>query len=129
MSGALVEEVVRELGGRSVLGAVVRSQAGLASVVRNRLPLRALEGLARAGLRDRGVLWKVKVLCWAGRSVRRFFKNSALKALEGPTGASPKAGTARISEGRTLLESAGQPVRVLGQAGPASAPYGDRRTE
>lgn len=55
MSGTIVEEVARKLGGRAVLGAVVRSQADLASAVRNRLPLSALTGLARAGLSDREI--------------------------------------------------------------------------
>lgn len=47
MSVAIVEEVVRKLGGQSVLGQVVRSQADLALAVRNRLPLSASGGLAR----------------------------------------------------------------------------------
>ena len=47
---AIIEEVVRKLGGRSVLGQNVRSQADLALVVRQRLPLLALKGLAQAGL-------------------------------------------------------------------------------
>jgi putative toxin-antitoxin system antitoxin component (TIGR02293 family) len=46
----IVEEVVRKLGGRSVLGTEVRSEAELAMAVRNRLPLSALKGLERAGL-------------------------------------------------------------------------------
>lgn len=52
MSISIVEEVARKLGGRSVLGAEVRSQADLARAVRNRLPLSALKGLERAGLSD-----------------------------------------------------------------------------
>jgi putative toxin-antitoxin system antitoxin component (TIGR02293 family) len=44
-----VEEVARKLGGRSVLGVTIRTQAELASAVRNRLPLSALNGLALAG--------------------------------------------------------------------------------
>lgn len=55
MSGAIVEEVARKLGGRSVLGADVRSQADLAMAVRNRLPLSTLKGLGRAGLSDREI--------------------------------------------------------------------------
>jgi putative toxin-antitoxin system antitoxin component (TIGR02293 family) len=52
---ALIEEVARKLGGRSVLGANVRSQADLALAVRNRLPLSALAGLAEAGLSEREI--------------------------------------------------------------------------
>jgi putative toxin-antitoxin system antitoxin component (TIGR02293 family) len=55
MSIAVVEEVARKLGGRLVLGTEVRSQADLATVVRNRLPLSALQGLARAGLTDQEI--------------------------------------------------------------------------
>ena len=47
---AVAEEVARKLGGESVLGRNVRSQADLALAVRQRLPLMALEGLAQAGL-------------------------------------------------------------------------------
>ena len=50
MSIAIVEEVARKLGGLPVLGTEVRSQAELATVVRNRLPLGTLNGLAQAGL-------------------------------------------------------------------------------
>jgi putative toxin-antitoxin system antitoxin component (TIGR02293 family) len=50
MSLPLAEEVARKLGGPTVLGTEVRSQADLALVVRNRLPLGALEGLSNAGL-------------------------------------------------------------------------------
>lgn len=52
---ALVEEVARKLGGRSVLGRHVRSQADLALAVRRRLPLGALKGLARAGLSEQEI--------------------------------------------------------------------------
>lgn len=55
MSTAIVEEIVRKLGGQTVLGAVVRSQADLARVVRNRLPLSVLKGLTRAGLSEQEV--------------------------------------------------------------------------
>jgi putative toxin-antitoxin system antitoxin component (TIGR02293 family) len=55
MSISIVEEVARKLGGHSVLGAVVRSQADLALAVRNRLPLSALQGLAEAGLTEREI--------------------------------------------------------------------------
>jgi putative toxin-antitoxin system antitoxin component (TIGR02293 family) len=51
----VVEEVARKLGGLSVLGSVVRSQADLALAVRNRLPLAALKGLAQAGLTDQEI--------------------------------------------------------------------------
>src|SRR5258708_31062872 len=51
----IVKEVARKLGGKPVLGSVVRSQADLALVVRNRLPLAALKGLARAGLSEQEI--------------------------------------------------------------------------
>lgn len=46
---SLVDEVARKLGGKAVLGRSIRSQADLALAVQARLPLVALEGLARAG--------------------------------------------------------------------------------
>ncbi len=49
---AVVEEVARKLGGLSVLGRLVRSQAELALLVRERLPLSTLKGLAEAGLSE-----------------------------------------------------------------------------
>ncbi|MDE2376876.1 antitoxin Xre-like helix-turn-helix domain-containing protein [Bradyrhizobium sp.] len=52
---SVVEIVAEKLGGRSVLGGVVRSQADLALAVRRRLPLTALQGLARAGLSDQEI--------------------------------------------------------------------------
>jgi putative toxin-antitoxin system antitoxin component (TIGR02293 family) len=52
---AVLEEVVRKLGGPSVLGQQVRSQADLASAVRKRLPLSALKGLASAGLSEQEI--------------------------------------------------------------------------
>ena len=55
MTIALVEEVVRKLGGQAVLGVVVRSQADLARAVRNRLPLSALKGLAQSGLTEQEI--------------------------------------------------------------------------
>lgn len=55
MSIAIVEEVVRKLGGSSVLGATVRSQADLARAVRNRLPLTALRALAHAGMSEQEI--------------------------------------------------------------------------
>lgn len=55
MSIAIVEEVARKLGGQSVLGSVVRSQAELALAVRNRLPLSALRGLSQAGMSEQEI--------------------------------------------------------------------------
>jgi putative toxin-antitoxin system antitoxin component (TIGR02293 family) len=55
MSTIIVEEVARKLGGQSVLGVAVRSQADLALAVRNRLPLAALGGLTRAGLSEQEI--------------------------------------------------------------------------
>jgi putative toxin-antitoxin system antitoxin component (TIGR02293 family) len=55
MSTAIVEEVARKLGGQTVLGAIVRSQADLALAVRNRLPLATLRGLTLAGLSDQEI--------------------------------------------------------------------------
>lgn len=55
MSTAIVEEVARKLGGQSVLGAVVQSQADLALAVRNRLPLAALRGLSQAGMSEQEI--------------------------------------------------------------------------
>jgi len=52
---AMVEEVARKLGGCSVLGRNVRSQADLALAVRRRLPLVALKGLAQAGLTEQEI--------------------------------------------------------------------------
>jgi putative toxin-antitoxin system antitoxin component (TIGR02293 family) len=55
MSLPLAEEVARKLGGQTVLGAEVRSQADLALAVRNRLPLGALKGLSEAGLSEQEI--------------------------------------------------------------------------
>jgi putative toxin-antitoxin system antitoxin component (TIGR02293 family) len=55
MSLPLAEEVARKLGGRTVLGTEVRSQADLARAVRNRLPLGALKGLSEAGLSEQEI--------------------------------------------------------------------------
>src|ERR1700689_3539142 len=52
---AMIEEVARKLGGQTVLGVLVLSQADLALAVRNRLPLAALKGLARAGLSEQEI--------------------------------------------------------------------------
>ncbi len=52
MSVAVAAEIARKLGGHSVLGSVVRSQADLAVAVTNRLPLAALAGLSSAGLSE-----------------------------------------------------------------------------
>lgn len=55
MSTTIIEEVARKLGGQSVLGVIVRSQADLALAVRNRLPLTALRGLTQAGLSEQEI--------------------------------------------------------------------------
>ena len=52
---AILDEVVRKLGGASVLGRQVRSQVDLALAVRERLPLSALHGLASAGLSEQEI--------------------------------------------------------------------------
>lgn len=52
---SVVEEVARKLGGPPVLGRNVRSQADLALAIRRRLPLIALQGLARAGLTEQEI--------------------------------------------------------------------------
>ena len=49
---AVIEEVARKLGGQSVLGQDVRSQADLAKAVRRRLPLIALKNLSQAGITE-----------------------------------------------------------------------------
>lgn len=49
---AIVEKVALKLGGASVLGRNVRSDADLARAVRERLPLAALKGLAEAGITE-----------------------------------------------------------------------------
>ena len=51
----IAEEVARKLGGDSVLGASIRSQADLALAVRKRLPLSALKGLADSGLSEQEI--------------------------------------------------------------------------
>ncbi|HLI14285.1 MAG TPA: antitoxin Xre/MbcA/ParS toxin-binding domain-containing protein [Alphaproteobacteria bacterium] len=55
MSVVIVEEVARKLGGATVLGRVIRSQADLAEAVRKRLPLAALKGLSLAGLSEQEI--------------------------------------------------------------------------
>lgn len=52
---SIVEIVARKLGGRPVLGGIVRSQAELALAVQKRLPLAALQGLLKAGLSDQEI--------------------------------------------------------------------------
>lgn len=52
---SIVEIVARKLGGRPVLGGVVRSQAELALAVRKRLPLAVLQGLAKAGFSNQEI--------------------------------------------------------------------------
>ncbi|MDO9443632.1 MAG: DUF2384 domain-containing protein [Beijerinckiaceae bacterium] len=49
-SSPIISEVARKLGGAAVLGVEIRSQADLARLVRQRLPLAALSKLAQAGL-------------------------------------------------------------------------------
>lgn len=48
----VIEEVARKLGGKSVLGVAIRSQADLALAIGRRLPLTALKGLTAAGFSD-----------------------------------------------------------------------------
>jgi putative toxin-antitoxin system antitoxin component (TIGR02293 family) len=55
MSSTIIEAVARKLGGISVLGVAVRSQADLAQAVRNRLPLTTLKSLSRAGLTEQEI--------------------------------------------------------------------------
>ncbi|WGF90896.1 type II RES/Xre toxin-antitoxin system antitoxin [Marinivivus vitaminiproducens] len=52
---AVVEEVVRKLGGPSVLGQAIHSQADLALAVLRRLPLVTLKNLAQAGLTEQEI--------------------------------------------------------------------------
>lgn len=51
----IVEEVARKLGGPTVLGTAIHSQADLARAVQARLPLAALKGLAQAGLSEQEI--------------------------------------------------------------------------
>lgn len=51
----VIEEVARKLGGPTVLGRDVRSQADLATLVRHRLPLLALRGLTQAGITEQEI--------------------------------------------------------------------------
>jgi len=55
MSTAIIAEVARKLGGEDVLGTAIRSQADLALVIRNRLPLQALRGLTRSGITEQEI--------------------------------------------------------------------------
>lgn len=52
---SIVEIVARKLGGRPVLGGVVRSQAEIALAVRKRLPLAVLQGLVKAGFSNQEI--------------------------------------------------------------------------
>jgi len=61
MSIAMIEEVARKLGGKTVLGVLVGSQADLALAVRNRLPLAALKRLVLAGLKEQ----EIERFCYA----------------------------------------------------------------
>ncbi|WP_274631075.1 antitoxin Xre/MbcA/ParS toxin-binding domain-containing protein [Arvimicrobium flavum] len=54
-STAVIENVVRKLGGTPVLGVDVRSQADLAMAVQRRLPLASLKGLSLAGLSEQEI--------------------------------------------------------------------------
>lgn len=55
MSTGLIEEVARKLGGTRVLKSAVRSEADLVSIVRKRLPLKALEGVRNAGFSEQEI--------------------------------------------------------------------------
>src|SRR3990170_7010263 len=52
---AVIEDVVRKLGGQHALGAEIRSQADLAMIVKRRLPLATLKGLPLAGISDQEI--------------------------------------------------------------------------
>jgi putative toxin-antitoxin system antitoxin component (TIGR02293 family) len=54
-SASVIVEVARKLGGPSILGTEVRSQADLAMIVRRRLPLATLRGLSAAGLSEQEI--------------------------------------------------------------------------
>ncbi|MBE0704067.1 MAG: DUF2384 domain-containing protein [Afipia sp.] len=54
-TAAVIENVVRKLGGTPVLGADIRSQAELAMAVQRRLPLASLKGLSLAGLSEQEI--------------------------------------------------------------------------
>jgi putative toxin-antitoxin system antitoxin component (TIGR02293 family) len=51
----VIEEMTRKLGGAAVLGSELRSQKDLALAVQRRLPLSALDALARAGLSEQEI--------------------------------------------------------------------------
>jgi len=55
MPTGLIMEMARKLGGLSVLGTEVRSQADLALAVRKRLPLTTLQGLTLAGISEQEI--------------------------------------------------------------------------
>lgn len=54
-STAVIENVVRKLGGALILGTDIRSQADLAMAVQRRLPLASLKGLSSAGLSEQEI--------------------------------------------------------------------------
>lgn len=54
-TAAVIENVVRKLGGTPVLGTDIRSQAELAMAVQRRLPLASLKGLSLAGLSEQEI--------------------------------------------------------------------------
>ena len=105
---AVVEEVARKLGGHSVLGRSVRSQADLALAVRRRLPLIALKGLAQAGLTEqeieRFVIPQRTRRHRARRSDQRADSNNAPRGLVSrlctwTISAIPNSGVARLMTG------------------------------
>ncbi len=51
-SVGVVTEIARKLGGPAVLGSEIQSQADLAMLVQNQIPLAALQELAKAGLSE-----------------------------------------------------------------------------
>lgn len=55
MTVAAIEEVARKLGGQSVLGIAVRSQADLARLVRERLPLSSLRFMHESGISEQEI--------------------------------------------------------------------------
>lgn len=54
-STAVIENVVRKLGGALILGTDIRSQADLAMAVQRRLPLASLKGFSSAGLSEQEI--------------------------------------------------------------------------
>lgn len=52
---AIIERIARKLGGPAVLGTEIHSQAELAMLVKQRLPLATLRTLSRAGLSEQEI--------------------------------------------------------------------------